>query len=180
MKSDIITIDNQGNGFENALRESKKVAEYRELGEKETMRLQLFTEEMLSMVHSVTGEMKGSFWIESELNRFELNLTTKTVLDKEKRHLLISSTTSRKNEAANSFLGKLRNAFEEAMASDVERNYFELPAELQADLAGRPIESTDQEWDRYERSVLLNLADDVKIYIRGGLVHMTIIKDFAK
>ena len=92
MKSDIITIDNQGNGFENALRESKKVAEYRELGEKETMRLQLFTEEMLSMVHSVTGEMKGSFWIESEQNRFELNLTTKTVLDKEKRHLLISSS----------------------------------------------------------------------------------------
>ena len=113
MKSDIITIDNQGNGFENALRETKKAAEYRELSEKETMRLQLFTEEMLSMAHSVTGDMQGSFWIENEGKKFELNLTTNTVLDKEERRLLISSATSRKNEAANSFLGKLRDAFED-------------------------------------------------------------------
>ncbi len=92
--------------------------------------------------------------------------------------MLISSSSSRKNEAANSFLGKLRNAFEEAMTADADHDYFDLPIELQADLAGRPIDSP--EWDRYEQSVLLRLADNVKISIRGGLVNMTVSKKFEK
>ena len=177
MKSDVIMIDNQGNGFDDAIQQTKKVAEFRGLSHKDSVRLQLFTEEMLSMARSVTGEMQAAFWIESEGKHFELNMTTQTVMDKEKRYMLISSSTSRKNEAAKSFLGRLRNAFEEAMTADADHQYFELPNELQADLAGRVFES--EEWDRYEQSVLLRLADNVKIGIRGGLVSMTVIKDFA-
>ena len=178
MKSDVILIDNQGNGFDEALKQTSKVAEYRQLNQKDTLRLQLMAEEMLSMARSITGEMQASFWIESEGLAFELNMTTKTVMDKEKRYLLISSSSSRKNEAANSFLGKLRDAFEEAMTAEVDHDYFDLPVELQADLAGRPIENP--EWDRYEKSVLLRLADNVKIGIRGGLVSMTVSKKFAE
>ena len=177
MKSDVILIDNQGNGFSEAVQQTKKVAEYRGISPKETMRLQLMAEEMLSMARSVTGEMLASFWIESEGHEFELHMTTKTVMDKEKRYLLLSSSTSRKNEAANSFLGRLRDAFEEAMTADADHEYFDLPVELQADLSGRSIENP--EWDRYEQSVLLRLADNVKIGIRGGEVHMTVIKTFA-
>ena len=177
MKSDVILIDNQGNGFGEAVQQTKKVAEYRGISPKETMHLQLMAEEMLSMARSVTGEMQASFWIESEGHEFELHMTTKTVMDKEKRYLLLSSSTSRKNEAANSFLGRLRDAFEEAMTADADHEYFDLPVELQADLSGRSIETP--EWDHYEQSVLLRLADNVKIGIRGGEVHMTVIKTFA-
>ncbi len=35
------------------------------------------------------------------------------------------------------------------------------------------------EWDRYEQSVLLRLADNVRIAIRGDQVNMTITKDFS-
>lgn len=177
MESDIIQIDNLGNGFEQAVEETKRVAQFRGLDHKNSLRLQLCTEEMLSMAHTVTGEMQASFWLESEGNCFALHMTTNTVMDKMKRSLLISSATSRKNEAANSFLGKLRDAFENAMASEEESTYFELPVELRADLAGRVVD--DPDWDRYERSVLFRLADNVKIDIRGGLVHMTVTKSFA-
>ena len=111
MESDIIQIDNLGNGFEQAVEETKRVAQFRGLDHKNSLRLQLCTEEMLSMAHTVTGEMQASFWLESEGNCFALHMTTNTVMDKMKRSLLISSATSRKNEAANSFLGKLRDAF---------------------------------------------------------------------
>lgn len=177
MKSDIIQIDNQGNGFDLAVEETKRIAQFQGLNQKEALRLQLCAEEMLSMARSVTGELQASFWLECEGKSFALNLTTKTVMDKEKRYQLISSTTSKKNEAANSFLGKLRDAFENAMAADADRTYFELPEELRGDLTGRITD--DPEWDRYERSVLFRLADDVKIAIRGGLVHMTVSKAFA-
>ena len=97
-------------------------------------------------------------------------------MDKEKRRLLIDSTTSRKNAAANSFISRLRDAFEEAMLSDTSTQLYELPADIQADLAGRDFQSP--EWDHYEQSVLFRLADDVSIGIRGGMVSMTVTKNF--
>ena len=178
MKSDVIVIDNAGKGFENAVAETRKVAQYQGLTGKDVLHLELMTEEMLSLVRSVTGEMQASFWIETEGTQFDLHLTTKTVMDKEKRYLLISSASSRKNEAAKTFLGYLRNALEEAMAAEVDHSANDLPLDVLNDLANHPID--DPEWDGYERSVLRKVADNVKIAIRGGVVDMTVSKNFAK
>lgn len=177
MKSDIILIDNQGNGFADALEETKKVASYTGLEPKKTTRLQLMTEEMLSLARSVTGEMQASFWLESEESRFDLHMATKTVMDKEKRFLLLSAASSRKNEAAKGFLGKLRDKLEEAMASEVDHSEEEIPAHIIGDVSNS-IESP--EWDGYERSVLRRLADTIKIAIRGGQVEIIVSKNFAE
>ena len=176
MKSDVIKIDNGGMGFEKALDETRKVAVYRELKGKDSLHLELMTEEMLSLVRSVTGEMQASFWIEAEGAQYGLHLTTKTVMDKEKRSQLISSASSQKNEAAKTFLGYLRNAFEEAMVAEADHD---IPEEALDDLANHPIKTDDMEWDGYERSVLRKVADNVKIAIRGGVVDMTVSKRFA-
>ncbi len=177
MKSDMIRIDNQSNGFERAIEETNRVASYQGLNPKETLRLQVIAEEMLSLARSVTGEMEASFWIEGEGKAFNLHLTTRTVMDKDKRYQLLSSATSRKNEAAKSLLGKLRNAFEEAMAAEVDHSD-EIPDELIPDTVYQSID--DPEWDGYERSVLRSLADEVKIGIRGGTVDMAVSKRFAQ
>ena len=177
MRSDIILIDNQGKGFTEALAETKKVASYTGLEPKLTTRLQLMTEEMLSLARSVTGEMQASFWIENEGAQFDLHMATKTVMDKEKRYNLLSSASSRKNEAARGFLGKLRDKLEEAMAAEVDHSE-DIPMDIMSDLANHPIE--DPEWDGYERSVLRSLADSVKIAIRGGLVEIIVGKNFAE
>ena len=178
MRSDVIVIDNGGKGFAEAVEETRKVAVYRELDSKNAVRLALMTEEMLSLVRSITGEFEASFWLETEGTRYDLHLTAKTEMDKEKRRLLISSASSRKNEAAKTFLGHLRNAFEEAMAAEPDHSADELPpAELISDLSHRPMD--DPEWDGYERSVLRKVADTVKIAIRGGVVDMTVSKDYA-
>ncbi len=176
MKSDVIAIDNKGTGFNEAVNATKKLAEFNKLDEKDSLHLQLFTEEMLSMTRIVTGEMTASFWIECTDNNYELNLTTKPVMDKEKRELPLAASSSRKNEATESFLGKLRDAFEQAMLSDSDKVTYQFPDDVAADVVGRYIES--EEWDRYEASVLKTLADDVKIDIRGSLVHMIVRKSF--
>ena len=176
MKSDIVLIDNHGNGFDQAMEQTRKAADFRDISHHDANRLQLIAEEMLSLARSITGEMQASFWIESEGRRFELNMSTNTVMDMEKRQLLISSTTEHRNAAANSFLGKLRDAFEAAMAAEKDYESYELPPEVQADLVGRNFESP--EWDRYEQSVLFRLADNVSIAIRGGRVNMTVTKYF--
>ncbi|MBQ5311585.1 MAG: hypothetical protein ILP19_06040 [Oscillospiraceae bacterium] len=176
MKSDVIMIDNLGNGLKNALEQTEKVAQFRGIDRKQTLHLVLCTEEMLSLARSVTGEMKASFWIESEDKSFELHMSTDTVMDRTKREALLSSATSRKNEAASSLLGKLRDAFEEAMLSE-EPDYNDLPDDVLNDLVNHTIEL--EEWDQYEQSILRKVADQVRISIRGGKVDMTVSKKYA-
>lgn len=178
MKSDVILIDNQGNGFDKALEEACKTAAYQELSHKESLQLQLCAEEMLSMARSITGELQASFWIEADGRAFELHLTTKTVMDREKRAFLLGAATSGKNEAAKSFLGSLRDAFEQAMAADVDHSS-NLPEELLNDLPNHEITCVDPEWDKYEQSTLRRLADTIRIGIRGDDVDMTVSKRFA-
>lgn len=178
MKSNMINIDNQGNGFGNAIEEARKVADYEALGHKDSLHLQLCAEEMLSLVRSVTGELKASFWIESEGRTFFLHVSTKAVLDSEKRAQLLASSTSGRNEAAKSFLGRLRDLFEQALAAAPDHSS-DLPDDVLDDLANHTIECTDPEWDEYEQSTLKKLANTIKIGIRGGAVDMTVMTSFA-
>ena len=177
MKSDVILIDNQGNGFRDAVEQTRKAASFRGLSGKDSLHLQLITEEMMSLARSVTGEMKASFWIEGDGNQFDLHLTTETVMDKKKRSQLISAATSRRNDAAKGFLGKLRDIFEEAMTADAVHPPESLPQDLLADIPGNSFE--EPEWDGFEKSVLRRLADQVKIGIRGGLVDMMVSKKIS-
>ena len=66
---------------------------------------------------------------------------------------------------------------ERAMASDVVTEYVEAPDNVQKDSFSWY--ENDPEWDRYELSILRNLADNIRIFIRGQQVHMIIRKKFT-
>ena len=174
MKSDVITIDNRGNGFEAALSEAEAAAKYRGLDSKQTLQLRILTEELLGMVHSITGEMSCTFWVDSEGKAFTLHLATNTFMDATKRYQLISVSTENKNEAAKGFLGFLRDKFETAILSDGGASG------VWYDMNGMPLDEAPEteEWDRYERSILRRLADEIKISVRGGAVDMEVLKAF--
>ena len=175
MKSDVIAINNQGEGFEKAKEETRKVADYKGLNDKQSLHLLLFTEEMLSMIRIISTDINASFWIEAEGNTVDLHLTTNLILDAKKRAQLINAATTRKNEAAKSLIGRIRDSFEQAMAS--EATFSQPPYEIYPDIVGRNID--DPEWDEYECSVLRKLADNVKVSIVGSTVDMTVSKTFA-
>lgn len=176
MISDIITIDNQGRGFDNALEEAGRVAAYAGLDKKNTTRLSLLTHEMLSLARSITGEMQADFWIEKAEEQFNLHMTTETVMDAEKREMLINATSSRKNEAAKGLVGWLRDKVEKMMVAQVDHSEEEVPYDLMSDVANSVFE--EPEWDGYERSVLMKIADNVKIGIRGRTVDILVTKRF--
>lgn len=170
IRSETILVDNRGNGFKDATDAAEEMALSSGLNHRDTLRLVLFTEEMLSMISIVTGELTASFWIERIGLQFELLLTVRTEMDKKKKRLLKASAASGKQKG--SFQEKLRSAFERALASDSDDDVcFDLP------------ESRDRlapgEWDGYERSVLVKLADGLRIAIHGSEVRMTVRKDFS-
>ena len=177
MKSNTIRIDNHGNGFKDVIEEGNKVAVYVQMQPEAFGQMQLLVEEMLSIAQLADGDLEASFWIECENGKYDLHLNTKTELNKEQRYHLLSTTTSGKNEAAKSFRGFLRDRLEQARASEVDYDYDELPSDILADLPMGPIK--DPEWDGYERKILKNVADSVKIGILRGVVDVVVSKKYA-
>ena len=176
MKSNTIRIDNHGNGFSDVMAEAKKVAAYAEIKPEDFGHMQLLIEEMLSALKLADDDLEASFWIECADGQYDLHLNTKADLNKEQRYHLLSASTSGRNETAGTFVGLLQDRFEQALASPVDHDYDEVPSELYNDLPMGPVK--DPEWDGYERKILKNVADSVKIGILRGVVDVVVSKKF--
>lgn len=66
MKTDIITISNDGTNMEDALAQVEKVSSYKGLSQKNTLYLRLLAEETMALLRAVTGNVSGEFWMEDE------------------------------------------------------------------------------------------------------------------
>ena len=199
MKTDIITVSSRGKRMESALGLVDKVAAYKELPPKSTLHLRLLAEEMMQMMRSITGETEGQFWIEDEDGEYRLHLQVATRLSTEKREQLLSVSASGKNESARGIMGRLREFFDWGCDEDYDgfSSSF-LPDALEhsaspmvdwewsmhryenslADRLDRD-EYAREAWDELEKSVVKNVADDVKVAIRNGSVEMIILKKLA-
>ena len=197
MITDKIVVSSKGNQMESALRQAEKVAAYKELGEKQTMHLRLLTEEMMGMMRSITGETRGVFWIEDDDDTYQLHLKVDTRMDSEKRDQLLAASTSGKNESAKGFMGRLRDFFDRSGDADVvtysnplfmsgAMEYSSTPAldwewsmsKYETELASRiqEDEAAREAWDELEKSVVHNIADEVKVSIKGQSAEMIIFK----
>lgn len=199
MKTDVITVSASGKRMETALDQVEKVAAYKGLSPKNTLHLRLLTEEMMSMMRSITGEPEGEFWIEDNDGEYALHLRVAARMNLEKRAQLLSVSASGKNEAARGLMGRIREFFD--MGCDEEYDGFStalmpdafehssspvldwewsmrryenvVSTKMGQDAAAR------EAWDELEKSVVKHVADDVKVFIRGGYVEMTILKKIA-
>ena len=201
MKTDKITISSRGKRMEAALEQVDKVIAYKGLTGKGALHLRLLTEEMMGLMRSITGAEEGQFWIEDEDQEYQLHLQVRTRLSGEKREQLLGVSSSGKNESAKGLMGKLRDFFD--WGSDEDLADFSSPLlmtemfehsssmvlnmewsmrQYEAALYTR-MEKNDpaarEEWDELEKSVVKNVADDVKVYIRNGVVEMVILKKLA-
>jgi hypothetical protein len=197
----VIHVTNTGAGFSQALAQAELVAKYKNLPDKSKLHLQLLTEEMMGMMHALTGEKEADFWIDDENGEYALHLKVETLMNAEMRKNLLSASKSGTNVAAKGFSGKLRDLFERIMepTSDsfdadmlIGMDYAYTSADfgglstamagmwslqhyrMMAEESGEPKEK----WDELEKSVIARLADDVKIGIAGQNVEMIIIKKF--
>ena len=66
MNTPVITVNNEGSGFDEALALSEKLGLSCGLDKKQNLRLRLLTEELFGLVKNIAGELNGSFSIEYE------------------------------------------------------------------------------------------------------------------
>ncbi len=208
MQTDKIMVYSNGTGIDAALKETERFAKYQELDHKSALRLRLLAEETLGLVKAITGAFDAKFWLEKEGAECRIHLDADTYMDDEKKRELIGLSTSGKNEANKGFMGMIRNLFlsaykglEEAEQTrldlgsgtvmfgtmgmreidamsnlNFEWSYMQYREELE--------ESKDQDtaandaWDELEKSIVANIADDVRVAVRGDIVELVISKKF--
>ncbi len=200
MKTDVITVSSRGNRMEAALGQVDKVIVYKELSGKNALHLRLLAEEMMGLMRSVTGAGEGLFWIEEEDQEYRLHLQVRARLSEEKRERLLDVSSSGKNESAKGLMGRLRDFFD--WGSDEDLATFTSPllmpeafehtsspvldwewsmrryeSALCAQMANDP--AARDAWDELEKSVVKHVADDVKVFIRNGVVELVILKKLA-
>ena len=198
MKTDVITVSSKGKRMEEALEQADRVAVYEQLNHKNALQLRLLTEEMLSLMRSLTGETEGLFWIEVDDGEYCLHLQVATRLTSEKREELLSLSSTGKNESARGLIGRLRDFFDWGSDADVAAysgsllmpEMFEHTTSPALDwewsmtryeeaLSGRiqqNVPGAQEEWDELEKSVVKHVADDVRVSIRNGVVELIILK----
>lgn len=199
MKTDVISVSSRGSRMESALLQADKVAAYKGLSAKNALHLRLLAEEALGLMRSITGKTDGLFWIEDREDEYELHLQVQAALSEEKRSSLLSVSTSGKNESAKGLMGRLRAFFDWESDEDTAAcSSLFLPDALEStspmldwEWSMRRYEAAlytrveqnapgaQEAWDELEKSVVKNVADDVKVYIRSGTVELVILKRLA-
>lgn len=199
MKTDVISVSSRGSRMESALLQADKVAAYKGLSARNALHLRLLAEEALGLMRSITGETDGLFWIEDREDEYELHLQVQTALSEDKRARLLSVSNSGKNESAKGLMGRLRAFFDWDSDEDTAAcSSLYLPDMLESSspmldwewsmkryesiLSSRIVQDApgaQEAWDELEKSVVKNVADDVKVYIRSGTVELVILKKLA-
>ena len=192
MKSDVLVISKDSN-VESVLKQVDAVAAYKELSPKSAVQLRLLAEETMALVRAITGAMDGKFWIEDQDGVFEMHLKVETFTDAKAREQLLSASTTGKNEATRSFMGRIRSFFEPAadvpmfssgfagapqMYGNYEWSMIDYRMQLMQYRA-QNANAAEEEWDELEKSVVAHVADDIKVSILGRTVEMTIVKKLA-
>ena len=204
MKSQEIKISNTGENMDEALTLTENTAQAMGLSSRDTLRLRLLAEEMMSMVRAVTGSFTADFWLEHEGKTCKLVLSAKSDLDYGKRSEFPSVSTTGKNTAKVGLMEKIRGVFEAGLygmeqsfaaqaeygvgmygvgmmgaadAGMTEAIYAWSMQKYKDEIAANRTEYPDV-WDELEKSIIANLADDVSVGAKKDGVMLVVQKKF--
>ena len=204
MKAQGIKISNTGENMNAALDLTEKTAQSMGLSSRDTLRLRLLAEEMMSMVRAITGSFTAEYWLEHEGTTCKLVLSAKSELDYGKRSEFLSVSTTGKNTAKVGLMEKIRGIFEaglygmeQSFAAQAEYGVGMYSAGMMGAVdAGmteaiyswsmqkyrNEVESKRTEypdvWDELEKSIIANLADEVSVGVTKNCVELTVQKKF--
>jgi hypothetical protein len=195
MESTVIEVTSKGGGIDEALSLTEKLGIESGIRKKSVIHLRLLAEELFGMLRSIAGDVSANYWIEYNGPDFELHLKSTVELTDEMRDQFISASSSGKNDATRGVMGKIKVMIANFMFSAREALPYTLintPAAYHMGAASGETaamwsmslykdevkESDAEEWDELEKSIVANIADDVKVCILGDTVEIIINKTF--
>ncbi len=167
-----------------------KTAVANNLSQKDTNVLRVLAEEMLVMASSLVNVDELDFLITSNGGEYELRLSVRAWISPEKKREFIGLSTKKENVSAKGIRGKLMSLFEDFLYVDEETAYwrkmygmsdgcafgFQTVWSLSEYMNNAPENEQKSDWDRLEKSILINIADDIIIGATVNGVDMIVKK----
>jgi len=203
MTKETVRIDSSGAGMAEALGTAVRFGEEASLGKQSGIRLRLLAEELIGLLRGITGNIPADFTIEREGKSFCLKLKGEVPMDKHIREELLKAASAHQNSAAKGFMGQIRDMISAMVLPGTLGNTVISGMSMGLISMGSPAAGLDyttgaepymwsmekyissvQENDRnqvhadFERSIVANIADEVKVYIQSSSVEVVIFKKF--
>ena len=205
MKTEIISIFSSGDGRDKALELAERTGAYCGLDNKSILRLRLLSEELIELIRSLASTLQGDFWLETNDKNVEIHLKTEIPMDLQTRNELLAVASSGKNSAAKGIIGKIREMIASVTLPDDPNTKSMTEQALgllslgyqmgsynsgtyswsmstyisQIDKADFNTDEAKEAKDELEKSIVANLADEVKVNIVNSNVEVTIYKAFG-
>ncbi len=201
MKTELITISSSGAGMSEALTMTEKLGSEKGLDKKPVLHLRLLSEELFGMLRGIAGDVKAEYWIETEGKSFELHMKSDIKMTDEAKSQLLAASSSGKNSAAIGFMGRIKVMIADFLLASSEVMPYAMMNTASAYPMGNALNSTSsawslidyktdvkkhlddskeasEAWDELEKSIVANVADDVKVKIVGKNVEIIVCKAF--
>ena len=194
MKSHVYKIEKGTQVLDEILFESEKVAKYNDLDHKEALQLRLLSEELVNLLPSVVSNFSGEFWIENRDNYYELCVSVSVEdMDFDTRERLIKVSKNNKNAFVVGITGKIQAVFDymvidrnDPMISPAGKYGFSTNIDFSQIWSLKEYQESvmaekkaRDAWDEFERSIIVKIADDVIVGVKGKKVSIIIKKTFA-
>ncbi|WP_073089489.1 hypothetical protein [Selenomonas ruminantium] len=203
METTKIMINSNGKGMETALDEVEYFSREMGFDERSVRRTRLLAEETMSMVRAVVEEFVAKFWMESQDDcNCILHLLATSPMNYQKKQELIATSSRQRNEASVGIMGKIQDFIEDSiysMENDSQvlagnpeimslggvtlaiDGYMWTLDKYREDL-GQAADGEDADieaaLDELEKSIVANIADDIRVYVKGNNIEMIIRKNF--
>lgn len=201
MKTPPITVTSKGAGMGEALAFTEDLGVETALDKKSVLHLRLLAEELFGMLRGIAGDVNADYWLEKEGGKFELHLKSSVKMTDDMREQFLSAASDGKNYAAKGFMGKIRVIFADMLYYTKEAlPYAMMNSAVAYPMGGASVESSTvwsmrlykeelqrekadkkeaaENWDELEKSIVANIADDVKVKLIGSTAEIIIYKTF--
>ncbi len=196
MKTAPITVTSGGEGIREALALTEKCGRDSGLDQKSALHLRLLAEEVSGMLRGIAGNVEAEYWLEIENRTFELHLRSNVKMTMDMREQFLAASSGGKNYAASGFTGRIKVMIAGMLLSMEDALPYAMINTASAYTVGEGIswsmdryraeiqklveenKERPEAWDEIERSIIANIADDVKVSIVGKNVEIAVYKAF--
>ena len=202
MQTRKITINSNGSGMPWALDMVEEFSRDMGFDERSARRTRLLAEETMSMVRAIVGEFVAEFWMESKPEcSCILHLQADSPMNFEKKQELIETSSRQRNEASVGIMGRIQDFIEDSLYSMEYSQRVTMGGSEIMSLGGVALAMDGYMWslDKYredmeqksdeevvmdaaleelEKSIVANIADDIRVYVKGNDIEMIIEKNF--
>lgn len=204
MVSEKFLINSDSGRMQAAKYVTESFAWYAKLDKRSTLQLCLLVEETLGMVKEMVDDYYGCLWFSGDEHGIEIHLEFTADMNSQRKHELLSVSSTGINASARGFMGKIAGFLSTALynfgkamdAYGAETMRYGIIGMDGIDTPSiydiTPVWSLSQyrsalqdheadaaagaAWDELEKSIVANIADDVIVGVKGDRVELVIVK----